>query len=52
MEMILTFLPFRIRIDPHEKKHETMAMTQDFTTHSKFKIMFEGATPLQTSSNK
>ena len=25
-------------VDPHKKKHAAVAMTQDFTTHSKFKF--------------
>ena len=25
-------------IDPHKKRHAAVAMTQDFTTHSKFKF--------------
>jgi len=27
-----------IGIDPHKKKHAAVIMTQDFTTHSKFKF--------------
>jgi len=27
-----------VGIDPHKKKHAAVAMTQDFTTHSKFKF--------------
>ena len=27
-----------IGIDPHKKKHAAVFMTQDFTTHSKFKF--------------
>jgi len=27
-----------VGIDPHKKKHATVAITQDFTTHSKFKF--------------
>jgi len=27
-----------IGIDPHKKKHAAVAITQDFTTHAKFKL--------------
>ncbi|MBA7557378.1 hypothetical protein ES705_50131 [subsurface metagenome] len=27
-----------VGVDPHKKKHAAVAMTQDFTTHSKFKF--------------